>query len=222
MKTGGTVCIFLSTFRYSGRAFSLLAAVLSLLVGVGCGGGSGSGSSSTVPASVVQDVATMISKNAVTNLSEGTSAAVVRHPGHLQGRIEPQEVSCTQNSCVFSQQYNTTDACQDGGTSGFAGDVNGTISSSGTGSIQFQVDETFTNCVPVSGYTVNGAPQVTISGTFTFNNGSISFPLPILAGGAVTVNGNTCNINLTTLAESNGSSTTTGTLCGQSVNLSSD
>jgi len=165
----------------------------------------------------------MISEKAVTNLAEGTAAAAIRrHAGHLQGRVEPQEVSCNQNSCVFSQQYNTTDACQYGGTSGFAGDVNGTISSSGTGSIQFQLDETFTNCVPVSGYSVNGAPEVTITGTFTFNNGSISFPLQILAGGAVMVNGDTCNINLTTLAESDGSSTTTGTLCGQSVNLSSE
>jgi len=219
MKTNGRVCIFLSSVQHSGSALALLAAVLSVLVGLGCGGGSSS-SSSTVPPSVVQDVATMISGQAVTNLAEGTGAEIVRHPGHLKGHVEPMEVSCNQNSCVFSQQYNTTDACQYGGSTGFAGDVNGTVSSSGTGSIQFQVDETFTNCVPASGYTVNGAPEVTIGGTFTFNNGAVSFPLQILAGGAVTINGNTCNINLTTLAESNGSSTTTGTLCGQSVNLS--
>jgi hypothetical protein len=221
MKTNGTVCISSVSTRHSVSAFSLLAAVLSVFVGVGCGGGSSS-SSSTVPASVVQDVATMISDKAVTNLAEGSGAAIVRHPAHLEGRVEPQEVSCNQNSCVVSQQYNVTDACQYGGTAGFAGDVDGSVNSSGTGSIQFQVNETFTNCVPVSGYTVNGAPEVTIGGTFTFNNGSLSFPLQILAGGAVTINGNNCNINLTTLAESNGSSTTTGTLCGQSVNVSVD
>ena len=219
MKSNGIVCISLSSNPHTTSALTLLAAVLSVIVGVGCGGGSGS-SSSTVPASVVQDVATMISEKAVTNLAEGTGAQIVRHPGHLKGRAEPQEVSCNQNSCVVSQQYNITDACQYGGTAGLVGDVNGSINSSGTGSFQFQVDETFANCVPVSGYTVNGAPEVTIGGTFTFNNGSLSFPLQILAGGAVTINGNTCNINLTTLAESTGSSTTTGTLCGQSVNVS--
>lgn len=201
------------------RAFGLLAVVLSVLAGVGCGSGSSS-SSSTVPTSVVQDVATLIAGQAVTNLAEGTGAEIVRHAGHLKGSVEPMEVSCNQNSCVFSQQYNTTDACQYGGSTGFAGDVNGSVNSSGTGSFQFQLDETFTNCQPASGYTVNGAPEVTIGGTFTFNNGALSFPLQILAGGAVTINGNTCNINLTTLAESNDSSTTTGTLCGQSVNIS--
>ena len=220
-KTNGRVCIVLVRLRHSMSAFGLLAVVLSVLVGVGCGGGSSS-SSSTVPASVVQDVATLISGQAVTNLAEGTGAAIVRHPDHLKGHVEPMEVSCNQSSCVFSQQYNTTDACQYGGSTGFAGDVNGSVNSSGTGSFQFQVDETFTNCVPVSGYTVNGAPEVTIGGTFTFNDEALSFPLQILAGGAVTVNGNTCNISLTTLAQSNGSSTTTGTLCGQAVNVSTE
>jgi len=221
MKTNGRVCIFLSSLRHSTGAFGLLAVVLSVLVGVGCGGGSSS-SSSAVPASVVQDVATLISGQAVTNLAEGAGTDIIRHPYHLKGHVEPMEVSCNQSSCVFSEQYNTTDACQFGGSTGFAGDVSGTVNSSGTGSFQFQVDETFTNCVPASGYTVNGAPEVTISGTFTFNGGALSFPLQILAGGALTINGNTCNINLTTLAESNGSSTTTGTLCGQSVNISAE
>ena len=198
----------------------LLAAAVGLVFGIGCGGGSSSSSSSAVPASVVQDVATVISGQAVTNLAQGSGAAVVRHPGHLKGHVEPQSATCNQNSCVFSEQFNTSNACQFGGTVGFAGDVNGTLNSSGTGDVQFQVDETFTNCSPASGYTVNGAPEATISGTFTFNNGTISFPLQILEGGAVTINGNMCGISLTTLAQSDGSSTTTGTLCGQAVNIS--
>jgi hypothetical protein len=218
MKTSGRLCIFLSRFRHSVHAFSVLALVLSVLVGVGCGGGSSS--SSTVPASVVQDVATIISEQAATNLAEGTGAEIVRRPGHLKGHIDQINATCNQNSCVLSGQFNTTDACQYGGTTGFAGDVDGSVNNSGTGSIQFQLDETFTNCVPASGYTVNGAPEVSIAGTFTFYNGAVSFPLQILAGGAVTINGNACNINLTTLAESNGSGTTTGTLCGESVNIS--
>ena len=220
MQTNERMSIFSSIFRHSVSAFGRLVLVLSVLAGVGCGGGSSS--SSAVPASVVQDVATVISQQAATNLAEGAGAQVVRHPGHLKGHIDQINATCTQSSCVLSGQFNTTNACQYGGTTGFAGDVDGSVNSSGTGSIQFQLDETFTNCVPASGYTVNGAPEVTIAGTFSFNNGAISFPLQVVAGGAVNINSNTCNINLTTLVESNGSSTTTGTLCGQSVNLSVD
>jgi len=193
----------------------LLAVVPVLLLTVGCGGGT-STSSSTVPANVVNDVAALITSNASTNLVGGPGAGISK----LGDRVEPQSVSCNQTSCIFSEQFNATYACQLGGNTGFAGDVNGTINNSGTGAIQFQVDETFTNCVPDAGYTVNGAPEVTVAGTFTFTNGALSFPLQILEGGAVTVNGNTCNINMTTLAESDGSSKTTGTLCGQSVNIS--
>jgi hypothetical protein len=198
-------------------ALGLLVLIAISAFAIACGGGSSN--SSSVPSNVTQDVATMIGGQAATNLAAGSGAAVVGHADHLKGRVEPQNVSCTQTSCVFSQQYNTTDNCQFGGTTGFAGDVNGTINSSGTGNINFQMDETFNSCVPVSGYTVNGAPEVTITGTFAFNNGSISFPLQVLAGGAVTVNGNNCSINLTTLAQSDGSSTTTGTVCGQAVNV---
>jgi hypothetical protein len=218
MKTSARLCIFLPSSRHSLRVFIVLALVLSVLVGVGCGGGSSS--SSTIPASVVQDVASVISRQAATNLAEGTGADIARQPDHLKGHIDQINATCNQNSCVLSGQFNTTDACQFGGTTGFAGDVNGSVNSSGTGSIQFQLDETFSNCVPVSGYTVNGAPEVSIAGTFTFSNGVVSFPLQVLAGGAVTINGTTCNVNLTTLVESNGSGTTTGTLCGQAVNIS--
>lgn len=192
----------------------LLAVVPILLLGIGCGGGTSS--SSTVPANVVNDVAALITSSASTNLVGGPGAAI----SHPTDHVEPQTASCNQSSCVISEQFNSSYACQLGGNIGFAGDINGTINNSGNGSIQFQVDETFTNCIPDAGYTVNGAPEVTVGGTFTFNNGNLSFPLQILEGGAVKINNQTCNINLTTLAESNGSSTTTGSLCGQSVSIS--
>jgi hypothetical protein len=208
-----------SVVRY--RSWGVAVVVLSAVFLAGCGGSSSSSSgSSAVPASVVQSVATVIAGEAATNLATGSGAAVVRHADRLRGHVEPMGVVCNNNSCVVSEQFNTTQACQFGGSTGFAGDLSGSINNSGTGGFQFQVDETFTNCSPVSGYTVNGAPEVTVAGSINFNGGVVSFPLQFEEGGAVTINGNTCNINLTTLAESDGSSTTTGTLCGQAVNLS--
>lgn len=197
----------------------LLLAIAIVLLGAGCGGSSSSSSSSSsIPPQVTQSVATLIAQQAAHNLAAGPPPA--EKASQRAGRVSPQQVSCTPSSCVFSEQFNVSQACQFGGTTGLAGDVSGSVNSSGTGSINFQVDETFTDCVPVQGYTVNGAPDVTVAGIITMNGGVINFPLQILEGGAVSINGNACNINLTTLGNADGSSTTTGTLCGQSVNLS--
>lgn len=206
-------------FRCRISALSAFVVFLSSVFLVGCGGSSTS-SSSAVPANVVQDVATLISSQAATNLATASGAARVHPAQGLRGHVEPMGVSCSQTSCVVSDQFNTTQACQFGGSTGLSGDISGSINNSGTGGFQFQVDETFTNCSPASGYTVNGAPEVTVAGSINFNGGVVSFPLQFEAGGAVTINGNTCNIDLTTLAQSDGSSTTTGTLCGQAVNTS--
>jgi hypothetical protein len=169
--------------------FGLFATGLGLLVANGCGGSSGS--SMNIPSSVVQDVATLMAEQAGANLA-GASLYATRAP-----RAEPETTACTPSSCLFNEQFDSSMACQYGGMTGFAGDLSGSLNGSASGSIQLQADETFTDCIPVSGYTVNGAPDATVAGTFALVNGVLSFPLQVEEGGAVTINGESCVIDLT-------------------------
>lgn len=204
----------------------------------GCGGGnSNSNNSSGIPASVVNDAASLIVGEAAANLVGGFSSseeAAIKHfagkanaeTAKLVVRPDSANFSCIYNSdgsiasCTFSDDINTTAPCKVSGTTGFVGSISGSVNGSGFGSFSFGTDTTFTDCVDVAGYTINGAPEVTTAGTFTFQNFNLNFPLNIDIGGGFMINNVTCNVLMSSVINSDGSSTTSGTLCGQSVSFS--
>jgi hypothetical protein len=107
-----------------------------------------------------------------------------------------------------------------GGTISVTGDVDGSLSNSGGGSISTQFTITPDNC-SVSNLVVNGDPSVSVSGQISFSNTAPIFPLSFSETGGISYGPNpsgSCELNVTYTIASLSSCTASGTVCGQSVN----
>ena len=97
-----------------------------------------------------------------------------------------------------------TVACFGGGTAGVSGEFT-----------QSSVDlmMTFADCNAGNGLVINGAPYLSLTGTFTQTSSDIAL------GGALTVNGDTCNVDLRMTLASEGPAVpyANGSICGNSV-----
>jgi hypothetical protein len=129
-------------------------------------------------------------------------------------------------------QVDETVTSPNGGTIHVIGSVNSSISYNDSGYVtggfmQIGLTETINSYVLTSGgerYTMNGAPYVSLAGTFTIAPGGRTFGTAssIRIGGGVRVTGNgldrTININLTIIVNSSGTGgSVSGTIGGESV-----
>jgi hypothetical protein len=107
-----------------------------------------------------------------------------------------------------------------GGTISIAGDLDGTLNSSGAGSVSGQFTITPAAC-SVSDLIINGDPSISIAGQINFtNNETPVFPVTFTEMGGISYGpspSGSCQVNATYTINSSLSCTVTGTICGQSV-----
>jgi hypothetical protein len=119
--------------------------------------------------------------------------------------------------------FDSTVACAEGGRSGVAGNVTGSLDQFGNGSLYAGFVATFTDCQD-NGVVFNGDPYLSATGSMSFSNGqmtsgSLSFGGALRwdqAGGS-----GSCNVNLSLILASQTStySHLSGTVCGFSVEV---
>jgi hypothetical protein len=116
----------------------------------------------------------------------------------------------------------TNDPCDgtQGGTISVTGDIAGTLSNAGAGSVSGQFTITPTNC-SVSNLIVNGDPSISIAGEINFTSGIVpTYPITFTETGGISYGPNpsgSCQLNATYTINSLSSCTVSGTVCGQSV-----
>lgn len=119
---------------------------------------------------------------------------------------------------------NSRTTCTAGGYITVLGGLTGSINSCGTGIMQLQLIESIVDWRCVGGWVVNGDPYISLVATFTFLNGSPATRQDMTINGGFkwgTSAAESCQIHLNTNFDLNaGSSRTTGTICGRSVDLS--
>ena len=112
-------------------------------------------------------------------------------------------------------------ACQAGGSSAISGELTGDIDAA-TGSGAYAVDlmTTFSDCNAGNGLVIAGAPYLPTEGTFSYTHGELSSET-LSYSGALTANGEACNIDVTLTASAPAGWTARGTICGNAVRASS-
>ncbi len=204
---------------------------LSCVLNTGCGGGStsNSGSNSSISQTQATDFVSTVAGSASAALGTAAAAQGVQSRA-LQGlsarimkgtlahnpnvKQQKMQVQCNSQgtSCTFSDNFNISDSCQTGGTMSVAGDMNGNgTPNSAYLSLQVMVTPHDWTC---DGPTINGDPYVQINGTYTYPADSATMTM----SGAFTAGAQTCQLNITVNANSNGSGDISGTACGDSIN----
>jgi len=193
---------------------SLLCRILiSLSIGIalllsGCGG-SGSGNNSNLTATQV-----MALGHAVYNSTNETAYTTA-----MQTAVD----TCSASSCVFEGNFN----CSGGGTFSVVGSFTSSVIA-GNGPAALQVQVTPASC-DEGGIVLNGDQNIALAAQVTMANhvfvsmtatliGGVSFT-PDASGTAQIPTGN-CQINMSLTAPATGTSTMSGTACGQSVSFS--
>jgi hypothetical protein len=214
-------------FRVKNSAcFGAIVAVATLLVwSAGCGS-----SSNTLSQAQAQAVTQEISVALDEALSQAIAANAVSEKGAhpslatIVSNIHPdQSSSCTPTSTGENCNFQISDsvACSGGGTISVTGDVEGSLSNSGSGSIQSQVTVTPASCaVSGSSLVINGDPSVTVASQLNFTASAPTFPITFSETGGISYGphpSGSCQLNVTTSVTSATSCTITGTVCGQSV-----
>lgn len=111
--------------------------------------------------------------------------------------------------------------CTAGGYIQVLGNMTGNISDQGSGALLLQVTETISDWRCIGNLVINGDPYVSAAGTFTFLNGNLNSPASVSIGGGFkwgTGSAQSCQMQLTMLAYSDGTGRVSGQVCGHSVN----
>ena len=137
-----------------------------------------------------------------------------------------QFVQCTQPSCTINQEVSSTTNCAPQGNIQVTGNIFGTIDINGNGVLQIQATETLTDWSCITGYLIEGDPNISITGQFSFVNGnpaaaqtmtlSGGFTWATTAGQPMT---GSCAVDLTASYQSNnGHGILSGIVCGYPLN----
>ncbi len=183
----------------------LLPAVIACLT-AGCGD-----DESTGPSSAISDEGAL----ALANVVLASTVSALESPAPNPSVAAPVAINV---------QLSRTHACPAGGNIGVSGSLTGSFDSeTGSGSAWLQVLATYTDCgVEAAGvnYVANGDPYLTVTGSFTWLGGVPATQQTVRIGGALSLNGRFCAINLTILYATAGSSSSSisGTVCGVPVN----
>jgi hypothetical protein len=194
---------------------------------IGCGSNSpNSNSSPTLTQAQAQAVAKAVSNGINQALTSAFGAASLNASAKVmrENEIAP---SATTPTCSVTSSGETcnwpiseTFSCPGGGTMAVTGDVNGSVTDAGTGSIEEQIAATPASC-SIDGIVISGAPQVTVGGQLNLSNWAPVWPLSGTEDGGVTYGPNpsgTCQFNVSFSINSDLSCTVSGTACGQLVN----
>lgn len=205
-------------------SFCLIVAVATVCtLYAGCGSSSSSLSQAQAQA-VTQQISLAldqaltrgIAANAVSEQSVRPSlAAIVTNLRSDQST--PCTVTATGENCNFP--ISDTVACSAGGTISVAGDLEGTLTSNGSGSIQTAITVTPTSC-SISNLVINGDPSITVDSQINFTASAPTYPITFSQTGGISYGpkpSGSCQINVSSTITSATSCTISGTVCGRSV-----
>ncbi|MGA9542276.1 MAG: hypothetical protein WBQ85_01820 [Candidatus Sulfotelmatobacter sp.] len=210
----------------------IVAAALLLILCVGCGSSSNSTNSNMSQAqaqAVAQQVSLAIEQalgaavpataSPATSDARPSLSTVVSNlrPDALPGCTS---TSSGENCNIPISLTNYPCSGPQGGTISVAGDVDGTLNNSGSGSLSTQLAITPANC-SVSNLILNGDPSIDVGGQINFTNDETPvFPITFTETGGISYGPNpsgSCQVNATYTINSSLSCTVSGTVCGQSV-----
>jgi hypothetical protein len=205
--------------------FCAIVVVATLFIlSAGCGS-----SSNTLSQAQAQAVTQEISLALDQALSGAIAAnAVSEKGGHpslatIVSKIHSDQSPCTVTATGENCNFPISDsvACSGGGTISVAGDVVGTLNTSGGGTIQTQITVTPASCaVSNSNLVINGDPSVSVDSQVSFTQSAIAYPITFAETGGISYGpkpSGSCQINVTSTINSATSCTITGTVCGRSV-----
>lgn len=189
-----------------------LGFILSLIIpGIccaGCGGSNTNGSMTEAQATAFATQVSQVAAQGMVNSTAGTG----------------NSISCAGSSCTVDIPVSYASTCSSGGSMQLAGEVRGEMPGlSGSGMVMLQVGQSITNWSCVSGFVINGDPNLSLTRQFSF---VLSNPATLQE---MTITGDfdwgtgssqKCSVNLTTSYNLTGTGTTSGTVCNQSVNAS--
>lgn len=207
----------------SSRWALALVAITLAMVSAGCG----SGMSHTLSPAQAQAVSQQMVQAVVPAVENAISqSGTLNPPPSLSRGIgelhSDQSSGCTPSgtgeNCNFP--LSASEPCSEGGTIAVTGDIQGTLSNSGSGSFSSQITLTPTNC-KVSNVTFNGDPNISIDGQISFTQTGPTFPIALTESGGISFGPNpsgSCQVNVTYMINSLSSCTVSGMICGRSVN----
>jgi hypothetical protein len=215
---GCTITRTSSLASFSPLQTACLLCVLGLgLLLAGCGGSNGSSVPSTgFSASASTQFASQVAGAAATGMITSIGST-----GSFAELERANSVTCTPTSCVVNIPVSFTAVCPTGGTLQVTGTINGTTNGSGTGTIDVQAAININNWMCVSGFVINGDPNIMVSGTFNFVNGVAAGNQSVAITGGFSFGSSpsdVCTVNLTINFNLTGAGSITGTLCGNQIN----
>jgi len=206
----------------SSRLAVLLCVIVVAAIMVGCGASKSTSSSpsgsSGFPSADSSAFAGELSSAAAGGMVSSSSAAISKAI-----HDHPDDITCNPSGCIVNMPLDYTVNCATGGSMHLSGNMDGSINSSGTGALQFQADIAILDWTCIEGYNIASSPEISITGNFSFINGAPATTQEVVIGGGFNWGSSSadyCSINLTTNFNSNGSGDTSGTLCGNSINMS--
>jgi hypothetical protein len=177
------------------------------IVCAGCGGSS-SGSMTDAQANTF---ATQVSQVA----SQGLVNSTADSGSHF---------SCTSASCLVTIPVSYSSGCSSeggGGSMELKGQIGGVVpGDTGSLMISFSIPQTVTNWSCLSGFVINGDPNLTLNGQFAFLATNPETLQQMTITGDFDWGGTSaqrCAVNLTTDFNFSGTGTTAGTVCNQTV-----
>src|ERR1700689_1409790 len=190
--------------RKSSRFCWIVAAATLAILYAGCGSSGSNNLSQAQAQAVTQQISLAldaaltqsIASNAVSE--KGTRPDLAAVLSHIHSdQSSPCTVTGTGETCAFP--VSDTVPCSAGGTISVAGDIDGTLNSSGGGSIQSALIVTPTSC-SVSNLVINGDPSLSVDGQINFTESAPAFPITLTETGGISYgpkpSGN-CQLNVT-------------------------
>jgi hypothetical protein len=201
------------------RSACLLSALGLALLLAGCGGSNGSSTpstsfSATASTQFASQVAGAAATGMMTSIGPSPSLSELEHAN---------AITCTPTACAVNIPVSFTSVCPAGGTLQVSGTIEGSTNGSGTGTIDVQATINPNNWMCVSGFTINGDPNIMVSGQFSLVNGALAGNQSVGITGGFSFGSSpsdVCTVNLTINFDSTGTGNITGTLCGNQINTS--
>jgi len=141
-----------------------------------------------------------------------------------QGASAQGELKAECVNTLINESVNSRTNCTAGGYITVVGGMTGTVNSCGSAYLSIQLTESIVNWQCIGGWIVNGDPNLSLVATFTFLNGAPATRQDMTISGGFSWTGTSsgsCQVYLHTNFDlNNGSSTTTGTVCGHPISIS--
>ena len=213
-----------------------LILIFSLAVLWGCGSGSlGSAVTNAVDSNTMSSTqATNFAKSLSLAATSSMGSSAFKEPTYSDSLFPAElqqndalsktlySITCNTTSCLINQPIAATRTCQSGGSMNVSGSITGSISNTGTGVISISANETITDWSCQTPLIINGDPNISLVGTFSFLNGAPATQQHIGIHGGIkwgTAAAQSCQVSLDTNFNRDGTGHTTGSVCGNTVDV---